>query len=397
MSTPPTSGTGLEARLQRLFLAQGTYAERRLRPTAAGNRRLVATDIDVLVTEYGPGFHPLRLHVECKGGRTAVLDRVFWSAGVRRLLNARATYLVVPRFDYDAARFARTMDVELLSVYQIDQLEKAIGFDTGAWPCRSDYVNIDKALKGWSKASKQDRDSPAWNALTEALYFVEVESWPQFGYSGLNRLLRHLRELGELAHSSRLDAEHVLCARYAVSALLVRLGQYVLGVASDVTQLEHTELRPYLAERLTFGDQDPTQVQALVEGTAKWVNEAFRSRGMSPSNDTDPARLYEAPAYTSEFVELVRQCREMPIEARNLPIALEVQQFDANGDAKSIDHLRAAFEGGQHLAALVKGLAIRTCSMPNELCTFTPPQEPEETSPKRQKRTIKAVQPPLET
>lgn len=47
-----SAGPLLEARAQRLFLAQGSFAERGLLPTATADRRMLATDIDVLVSEY---------------------------------------------------------------------------------------------------------------------------------------------------------------------------------------------------------------------------------------------------------------------------------------------------------------------------------------------------------
>ena len=104
----PDSGVLLEARVQRLFLAQGIYAERSLWPAADVGRRLLATDIDVLVSEYSSGFHLTRRHAECKSGRrVSTLDRVLWLNGVRSLLGADASYLVLRSFHEDAADFAR--------------------------------------------------------------------------------------------------------------------------------------------------------------------------------------------------------------------------------------------------------------------------------------------------
>ena len=100
------AGAHLEARFQRLYLAQGVFAERSLLPAADTGRRLMATDIDVLISEYSSGFHLTRRHAECKSGRRVrTLDRILWLAGVRTLLGADASYLVLASFDEDANEF----------------------------------------------------------------------------------------------------------------------------------------------------------------------------------------------------------------------------------------------------------------------------------------------------
>ena len=106
MTGIPASLT-LEARAHRLFLAQGLFAERGLLPTATPDRRMLATDIDVLVSEYGSGFHLTRRHVECKSGKFALLDRILWLNGVRTLLRADSSYLVATDIDLSASDFAR--------------------------------------------------------------------------------------------------------------------------------------------------------------------------------------------------------------------------------------------------------------------------------------------------
>ena len=81
--TETSAGLTFEARAHRLFLAQGSFAERGLLPSATPDRRMLATDIDVLVSEYGSGFHLTRRHVECKSGKFSLLDRILWLNGVR--------------------------------------------------------------------------------------------------------------------------------------------------------------------------------------------------------------------------------------------------------------------------------------------------------------------------
>ena len=62
MASILNSGVGLEARVQRLFLAQRVFAERHLFPAASPDHRMLAIDIDVLVSEYASGFNVTKRH-----------------------------------------------------------------------------------------------------------------------------------------------------------------------------------------------------------------------------------------------------------------------------------------------------------------------------------------------
>ncbi len=196
MADQPAEGVGLEARLLRVFLAQGSFAEKRLFPAADANRRMLATDIDVLVSEYGSGFHLTRRHVECKGGKAPVLDRILWLAGVRTLLEAEASYLVLKEVNYEAARFAWDLNVQLISHKQLVDWETSLQIPTERWPCRSDFQAFEVARNRWHKLSGQKDADEAWQLLKETLAFIEVDSWLHFQYRLLNRLLRHLTTLG---------------------------------------------------------------------------------------------------------------------------------------------------------------------------------------------------------
>lgn len=96
MAAVATSGTALEARLQRLFIALGIHAERGLlvRTGRAGTQ--MATDVDILAASYTQDFHRTLFHAECKGEKKAqALDRAFWLRGVRSLLDADRSLLVM--------------------------------------------------------------------------------------------------------------------------------------------------------------------------------------------------------------------------------------------------------------------------------------------------------------
>src|SRR5690242_20226446 len=200
--TTNSSGSALEARVQRLFLAQGLFAERRLWPSATVDRRMLATDIDVLVSEYASGFHLTRRHAECKTGKLALLDRILWLNGVRTLLGADATYLVGRDLDLDASEFARGLSVELITFKHLEAWEGSLGIQPDAWPCRSDIDVYETARERWQELSGEKGADEAWRSLREALAFVEIESWLAFRYRHVNKCLRLFASLATLAQKN---------------------------------------------------------------------------------------------------------------------------------------------------------------------------------------------------
>lgn len=367
MEGGPKQGIGLEARVQRVFMAQGLLAERRLQPATSSDHRMLATDIDVLVSEYGSGFHLTRRHAECKGGNVPVLDRILWLNGVRSLLGADASYLVLKDVDYNAARFANDLDVQLLSERQIGNWEAALGVPNDVWPCRSEFQSFEVARSRWAKLSGAKNADEPWRFLRTVLGFIEIDSWHLFQYRHLNRLFRYLQLLGELFPKVKDDIDKALCCKYCASSALVRLAQYLLAVCLEVSPVASSDLRAHLTERLTFGDQDPRRVVDIVGTTVEWVRRALAAKGSTMPPEIDVSRLYASPPYSAEFAELVSRLLEKPDEAIRLPVALEVALFDNRERLGRFPRLQAAASEGDGLAALVIGFIIRSTAIPKDM------------------------------
>ena len=362
-----STGITFEARAHRLFLAQGSFAERGLLPAATSDRRMLATDIDVLVSEYGSGFHLTRRHVECKSGRFSLLDRVLWLHGVRALLRADSSYLIAKDVDLSAAEFARALDVELFTEQHLHAWEKALEIPADSWPCRSNYVTFDSARRIWNRLSTGERDEP-WRVLRGALAFIEVESWLKFRYRRLNKLFRLIDEVSRIHTVGILNPDQELCARYVFSGLLVRLSQYSLAICADVAGILPIEVEKYLTNRLVFGDQDATQAAELTTATVAWVREGLLAKGIAMPVEIDPARLQSIPPYAPEVVSLVRRLLAQSLEARYLPLAVERMQFGIEGDNR-LRKFRAAAASGEALAALLKAFVARAFKVPTALAT----------------------------
>ena len=248
----------LEARVQRLFLAQGIFAERGLIPAVDVGHRLSATDIDVLASEYSSGFHLTRRHAECKSGKNVrTLDRVLWLNGVRTMLGADASYLVLRTFDEDATDFARDLSIDIMTNRQLRIWEGSLKVPQDKWPNRSNYAVIDPIRKKALDLGKQREAQEIDRIVRQVIQFVEIDSWRVFGYGRFNRLLGLLKSLSDVQEESSLRGAKRVFSRYSASALLVRLSQYLLAICYDVSRVPVSDLHAYLLNRLVFGDRDP--------------------------------------------------------------------------------------------------------------------------------------------
>lgn len=353
------AGSFLEARVQRLFLAQGLFAERTLFPSADARHRLLATDIDVLASEYSSGFHLTRRHAECKSGRRVrVLDRILWLNGVRSMLGADASYLVLDSFEEDASNFAKSLNIDIMTIKQLETLESALNIPKGQWPNRSNTTIFEPIRRRCLEVHKEKGSVEHDQRIRQAVQFVEIDSWHGFSYARLNALLRILRELSDESDETASDEGKNIRARYAASALVVRLSQYLLAICHDISRVPVSDLRSYLRNRLTFGDQDPDRARGLIQNTATWMSEALQGRGMALPREIDVNRLFQPPSHSEGLVVLIQKLLAAPYDARYLPIAVETEQFGDPSEVEAFVRLRLAWNAGRGLAALVKGFAV---------------------------------------
>lgn len=364
------AGVALEARAQRLFMAQGLFAERSLFPAADVGHRLLATDIDVLVSEYSSGFHLTRRHAECKSGRNvSILDRVLWLSGVRTMLGADASYFIVPAFDEGAGDFAKSLNVDVMTIKQLETWETALQIPTDQWPNRSEFKLLDPIRVASLDLGKGIDASELDKSIRSAVQFVEIDSWRVFGYGRLNQLLRVLKDLSDISVDATPGDGKDDRIRYATSVLLVRLSQYLLAVCHDVSCVPVSDVHSYLRNRLTFGDQDPDRARGLVQRTVDWMSEAMKHRGIAIPPEVDLNRLLQPPAYCEGMIALTEKILASPNEARYLPVAMETDQFGKEHDVESFPRLRLAWQAGRGFAALVRGFTVSSLGIDASLLT----------------------------
>ena len=210
------------------------------------------------------------------------------------MLGADASYLVLDSFEEDATDFARSLSVDVMTLKQLGTWEKAFKIPTEQWPNRSDFKLIDPVRKISLDLGKQEGASRKNKVVRQAIQFVEIDSWRVFGYGRLNRLIGILRALSDVPDDPTTKEAESVSTRYAASALLVRLSQYLLAVCHDVSRVPVTDVHSYLLNRLVFGDQDPQRARGLVQGTAEWMSSQLKDRGITIPPEIDSDRFFSA-------------------------------------------------------------------------------------------------------
>ena len=287
-----------------------------------------------------------------------ILDRVLWLAGVRTMLGADASYLVLRSFNEEAADFARGLGVDVMTMKQLERWETAIKIPKDGWPNRSDFRIFDPIKKESRDRGRQKEASETEKIVRLAIQFIEIDSWHIFGYRHLNTLFRILKELSDAPDKSVNENVRRINANYVASALLVRLCQYLLAVCHDVSRVPLTDLKSYLFSRLVFGDQNPQRARGLVESTVSWVSHALNERGAVIPIELDTRRLFDPPSFAEGLVGLTEKLLVAPNEARYLPFAMETEQFSKEEDLEQFPRLRATWKAGSDLVALVKAFAV---------------------------------------
>lgn len=369
MAAKTTLGLGphLEARVQRLFMCQGAFAERGLFLRAARGSAKQVTDVDVVAHDYNLNFHHRRIYAECKGGRNkSPLDRVVWVRGLKEAIGADHPHLVIDHCDAVTVQFARSLGVEILQEAGIIALESALKIGSDFWPGRANLA----AYAGTEEALKILLSRPAKGNVTDWLQGA-AEIWRDasalaFSYGRLNSLLGTLQALGANLQLSP-DGEEVLATDYAVAALLVRLSQYVLFAASDTLAMSPPERESYLAERLTAGNLDLEQSRRLLDGAMRMVRAQLQAQGATPPASWDLNHMLVAPAYTKPFVTVVERVIADGDQSRLLPLAMELRLFGFSGaeatSGRMVPRVRAAIEP----TGLVIAFARQSLGVPESL------------------------------
>lgn len=353
---PYVMGTGLEARVQRLFLAQGVHAERNIIIRTARKDSRMATDVDVLAIAYAANFHPSVFHAECKGEKNAkVLERSFWLAGVRSLLSADRSLLVLPSYDRDSSDFARQLGIETLAIETLAGLEASYQVPHDWWPGRSDFERWDQFTM--ARATVVDKYSLRGYAIDELAEICSEYAWKPFNYATLNRTLRLIasscEELSRVPDTEELQEFY----KFYISAGLVRFSHYMLNVCQDLVSSRPTDRKAYLEEKLVFGDSEPYKTKRMVNGWINMVKSELAQYSIPFPERWTPGLFLAAPAYHQTLLAFIEKLLAQPERSIFLPLAMEMVQFGHQEEPRG--EVRKWVDAGRPIAESLKAFFVQ--------------------------------------
>jgi hypothetical protein len=362
-------GMELEARVQRLFMCQGAFAERGLFVRAARGESKLVTDIDVVAHDYSINFHHRRIYAECKGGgNVSTLDRVVWVRGIKEIIGADFGYLVLDHCDTTSVSFAHGQDIEILQLAAMAKLESSLRIGADFWPGRSNlaaYSAVEKNITTRIQDKKSD-NCAAW--LMRAAEVWRDASHLVFSYGRLNSLLSTLKAIAPLIKGNLLDENDCILVKYALSALMVRLTQYVLFAASDTLGMAKTERESYIKERLTAGDRGIEQTRGILEGAINLVKAQLDQHHIEAPLSWNIDQMLAAPEYSLPFATVVERAIGECEYARTLPLSAELKLFGFGGKEESSGRLLTRARGGMELVSVIRGFVIQSLSVDASYC-----------------------------
>jgi hypothetical protein len=361
------SGVALEARIQRLFMCQGAFADRGLLLRPARAAANLVTDVDVIAHDYSLNLHHTKIYAECKGGKSvSTLDRVVWVRGMMTVLGAEMGYLVLDRCSPESVSFASSHGVEILQSAGLAALEDALRIGSSFWPGRANYTayqEIEAALS--READIKATSLQAW--LRQALEIWREASALFFSYARLNNLLGKLDQLAGILKVEEVPEKSAVLYRFAVGALLVRLSQYLLFAAADTLGMTKTERERFTTDRLTAGTLDLQQTRSVMQSALNLAKAKLEQHGVDAPPNWDAEHLLAAPNYSRAFAEVVDRVVADAHRARLLPLALELRLFGFAGSERASSGLVKRVEYALPLTGLVRGFAIQTLGLPDDL------------------------------
>lgn len=370
MGKQPTIGKGmqLEARIQRLFMCQGAFAERGLVVRATKHSSKMVTDIDVVAHDYSINFHHTRIYAECKGGRrVSTLDRVVWVRGMMDMIGAEVGYFVLDHCDPDSVTFAKTLNVEVLQGKGLRALEGTLGIGETFYPGRSNiaaYAVIERTIDSLLKRKVRDEFS-AW--LMEASSSWRDASALAFSYGRLNQLLRILKQSNVFAGKNGVKGDEGIAFKYAIAALIVRLSQYVLFATADTLGMTKTEREKYIAERFIAGDRDIGDTRVMLENSLRLAKVKLEEVGVEGPANWTTDHLLTPPTYSKAFAEVVERVIADGHRARFLPLTLEIQLFGFGGKGEESAGLLKKAIYGLDLTGVIKGFITQSIQVPQDM------------------------------
>jgi hypothetical protein len=358
------TGIALEARIQRLFMCQGAFAERGLllRPARAATN--LVSDVDVVAHDYSINFYHTRIYAECKGGGVSTLDRVVWVRGMMNVLAAERGYLVLDHCSRESLSFASAHRVEILQDAGLTALENALHIGRQFWPGRANFFVYEPLqLELYREIDFKGPRLQRW--LGSAAEIWREASALSFSYGRLNQLLAIFEQFGEILRTETPAIGKAPLYHHSIAALLVRLSQYILFAAADTLGMTKTEREEFIAERLASGSLGFEQTRKVMRGALELAKAKLREHGIDSPPNWDAEHLVTAPGYARSFAEVVDRVVADGHRARMLPLTLELRLFGYAGAERGSSGLIKRVGYALPLTGLVRGFVVQSLGVPD--------------------------------
>jgi len=313
----PDKGELFECRVARLIAAEGAFVRRRINLDAQFGERFTITDVDVLSFGFSATLELRKAAGECKTtdakNAPSIGDRLLWSAGLARIVNADRTFVAVAKGARESERnLASLVGCELLDKRDIERREAVLGI-APTDPYGPHDPRLSRFRDGAKDLAKSDED------IRRLHRFVISELWLSPPIPALKKALGAARKLGE-----RWSLELPETEKGAVEWLFT---ETVLGAIVALVQLAGLGYRQpedvlarYLHERLAEGLADYRALREISRQVDKVVTAMLPRLGVDPARSVEAIGFFEPkpPSYVEPLTELVERLARQPAATAQL-------------------------------------------------------------------------------
>jgi len=363
------SGKTLEARYHRIMIKKGFCTFRNVIIQTNFNDK-IATDIDILAYKYNETLDKYLVNTECKSGNIEVFDRLFWLNGLSTFLKSNKSSLIINKMTDEYIEFAKALNIDLISMNEIDDIEKSLEIDINTWPGLSNYELFDACFTSIESYGRIDGiTDKAISNFKEINKNCRLDIWKGFSFNSFNRQIRLIKDLLKENENAKTNIEQLTTCQLFLSVLLISLSHSIIFICHEIFLRPKTERLEYLKQKLIYGEQDIEYMKRFIVTMNKIVRTTIRKNLEQDLfiDSIDIGTNLREPEYCDSLYRLLTVLLGKTNILINLPYAVEISQFSCE---KSNYSIIKASEGNQ-VFELIKAFLIQDFKIPKDF--FNPP------------------------
>ena len=322
-------GDSLEYRCFRLFQYMGYLVRRQQGVLTSGGLNQV-TDLDLYGIKFHSGFSKDVITVECKSQkRLGPLDRILWVKGLKEIVGAKLSFLIIPKAKWDIKDYAFREGVRIIDFDFLDRMETALGIDKTVFYGLSDFTFYEPLYEKWKPLlSTQYR-------YGKTLQFLSIETKAITPNKGINKLFSEIKwVLPKLNASGNKESRISLWLLYEC---VVYMAIYILELCEYVQSLNEVDARGYLEKVLTYGDWNAAMADSLLKDSWTLAEKLSREQLGKCINVPQVFYKFPVPDYVKGIVEITERFCKNPKASTIVPRMLDLLFFEFLFKNKTID------------------------------------------------------------